>query len=296
MRIVTRPDFDGIVCAVLINDVEHITESILWVEPNDMQNKRVTIQPGDIIANLPYHDDCSLWFDHHYTNEIHKPFQGCFQIAPSAAGIVYHYYKDKLHFDFTELVAAADKIDAAQLSQDEVLHPENDPYILLSMTIVSHEKSDEPYWNKLVYLFKQGSIQEVMSDTEVIDRFQKTIHQNNQYTDILKQHTKLIGHVSVTDFRSFENVPRGNRFLSYSLFPESVVNVRIRYDEHNKEKVIVSVGHSIFNRHCHVNIGQLLTQFNGGGHSAAGACNFHKSFADTYIPALIDVLVKNNPI
>ena len=91
MRIVTRPDFDGVVCAVLLSDALKIKEAVKWVEPNAVQRGLVEIRKGDIIANLPYHDRCTLWFDHHYTNRIYRSFNGAFEIAPSAAGIIFKY-------------------------------------------------------------------------------------------------------------------------------------------------------------------------------------------------------------
>ena len=84
MRIVTRPDFDGVVCAALLYEAENVTKPVKWVEPNDMQKGLIDVQDGDIIANLPYHEGCSLWFDHHHTNRIETPFKGVFKIAPYA--------------------------------------------------------------------------------------------------------------------------------------------------------------------------------------------------------------------
>ena len=64
MRIVARPDFDGIVCAVLLYEALDINKPVLWVEPNAMQDGQVEIRKGDIIANLSYQKNCTLWFDH----------------------------------------------------------------------------------------------------------------------------------------------------------------------------------------------------------------------------------------
>ena len=103
----------------------------------------------------------------------------------------------------------------------------------------------------------------------------------------------MIKHVSITDFRHLENIPAGNRFLVYSLFPESVVNVRIRYEEKSKEKIAVSIGHSIFNRRCNVNAGLLLADFGGGGHRGAASTRFESDKADTYLPQILEALQKN---
>ncbi len=293
MRIVTRADFDSIVCAVLLYEALDISEPVKWVEPNEMQRGLAEVRSGDIIANLPYHKNCTMWFDHHYTNRIHTPFEGAFEIAPSAAGVIFKYYRDKFTRDYIELVRETDKIDSADLSADEVNHPENYPYILLSMTISSHRKDDEPYRNRLIALLRTYGILEAVEDAEVKKRCAEVIEQNKIYKEMILRHTRLEGHVAVTDFRSLEEAPTGNRFLVYSLFPESVVNVRIRYDIDDKEKVILGVGHSIFNRNCKVNAGLMLSQFEGGGHRGAGACKFHKSKAEEYISKIIDILLKN---
>jgi hypothetical protein len=187
-----------------------------------------------------------------------------------------------------------DKIDSAALSMDEVLHPENYPYVLLSMTLSFSNESDEPYWNHLVKLLGGYDIHQVMDDPLVKARCEKTIHLNQQYYNILKQYTRVIRHVSVTDFRSFETAPVGNRFLVYSIFPDTYVSVKIRKDYKNREKIVLSVGQNIFNSGCKVHVGLMLSDFNGGGHRGAGACTFHVDQADDYIPRILDILLKNN--
>ena len=293
MRIVTRPDFDGIVCAVLLHEAMNIMEPVKWVEPNAMQRGMVDIRKGDIIANLPHDDRCSFWFDHHYTNRIYRSFNGVFKIAPSAAGIIFNHYKDRFKRDFEELVIATDKIDAADLSEDEVLHPEKHDYVMLSMTVVNGGEPDEPYWNRLVDLLRRYDIQRVLDDPDVKERCRRVIEQNDQYAVYLKENTRLEKHVSITDFRNLEDVPVGNRFLVYSLFPDSVVNIRIRYEKKDKEMTAVNIGHSIFNRRCNVNAGLLLADFGGGGHRGAASTRFESSQADTYLPQIIDALQKN---
>lgn len=293
MRIVTRPDFDGIVCAVLLLEALDITEPTLWVEPSDVQKGRVDIQDKDIIANLPYDQRCELWFDHHFTNQIDKPFKGAFEIAPSAAVIIFNYYKDRFLRDYSELVQAADKIDSANLTLDEVLHPEKYPYVLLSLTVSNEAQANEPYWNMLVALFGEHDIQQILQHAEVKQHCRDVVSQNDRYVDVLKRHTVLHQHVALTDFRSFERSPFGNRFLVYSLFPESSVNMRIRYEDQNKDVVVVSVGHSIFNPGCNVNVGLMLTQFGGGGHRGAGSARVPQSKADAIISQIVDLLLEN---
>ena len=293
MRIVTRPDFDGIVCAVLLYEALDITEPTLWVEPNDVQKGRVDILSQDIIANLPYDERCALWFDHHFTNQIDKPFKGAFEIAPSAAGIIFEYYKDRFQRDYSELVQAADKIDSANLTLDEILHPEKDPYVLVSLTVSSEAQSSVPYWNTLVALFSEQDIQQVLENAEVKQHCRDVICQNDRYVDVLKQHTVINQHVAITDFRLLKSPPFGNRFLVYSLFPEASVNLRIRYEDENKDIVVINLGHSIFNPGCNVNVGLMLAQFGGGGHPGAGSARVPSSRADDILSKIIDRLLAN---
>ncbi len=295
MRIVTRPDFDGVVCAALLYEAETITEPTKWVEPNEVQKGRADIKEGDILANLPFDERCMLWFDHHHTNRIDKPFKGAFKIAPSAAGVIFEYYKDRFQRNYSKLIRETDKIDSADLTMDEVLYPERYDYVLLSMTVTNHEVHDEPYWNRLVELIRKYDIHKVLADPEVNKRCLAVIEQNKKYKEILKAHTRLQEHISITDFRSLDKTPSGNRFLVYSLYSEAIVSVKIRYENDDKKTVAVSVGHSIFNRNCNVNVGLMLSQFEGGGHRGAGACRFHVSKADDYIPKIIDILLKNEP-
>jgi hypothetical protein len=293
MRIVTRPDFDGVVCAVLIGDALSIESPVRWVEPNDFAKGTVDIRPGDVVANLPYHAACDIWFDHHSTNRTVIPFKGLFRPAPSAARNVFDYFQGRFTRDYDDLVYWADRIDSADFTQTEVLHPERTPHILLSMTVSGEKGNDETYWNHLVALLRASAIDRVMADPEVAARCRRVEQENGEYAGWLLQYTRVVGEVAITDFRALERPPSGNRFLSYSLFPETVVSVRIRYEDASRETVVVNIGHSIFNPHCRVHAGRLLTAFGGGGHRGAASARFPADQAASYIPQIIDALVRN---
>ncbi len=297
-RIVTRPDFDGIVCAVFLLDFIPETEKrkIRWVEPGWIQNRQVSIEKGDILANLPFHENSAMWFDHHVTNRIEVPFEGAFAIAPSAARVIFDHFQDQATDRHRDLVVQADKIDSADLTEAEVLRPEDYPFVLLSMTVSGRRETDEPYWDRLVDLLRKKDIGQVMADSDVAERCRKVVEQNTAYRDQLLAHTRLHGHVAVSDFRSCETAPEGNRFLAYSLFPEAVVSVKIRHDQKDRSHVILSVGHSIFNRNCKVNAGALLSRYHGGGHFGAAACRFPVSLSERYISEIIATLEKNEPL
>lgn len=295
MRIVTRPDFDGIVCAVLILEAEAESPSVKWVSPGDMQKGSIDIFNGDIIANLPYHPNCSLWFDHHFSNRLRHKTKGLFDIAPSAAGLVFKYYQNRLKKDFTDLVTETDKIDSANLSLNQILTPEKYPYVLLSMTIQEQDPGEESYWNRVIDLLRHKKIDTIMADKDVRQRAKAVIHENLSYKALLEKHTHLIEKVAISDFRDLDSFPYGNRFLVYSMFPECVVSIKTGFEDPRKETVVVKVGHSILNKNCRVNVGQMLSYFGGGGHKGAGACRFPVEKSNEYLPRIIDILKKNEP-
>ena len=158
MRIVTRPDFDGIVCATLLLEAEYIDQPTLWIEPSDIQKDLADIKTNDIVSNLPYHPNASMWFDHHFSNKNVTDYIGLFRIAPSAAGLIYAFYQHLDLSNYLELIRETDRIDSANLTKDEVNYPEKYPYVLLSMTVTGRDKTDEPYWNFLAdYLRKHSN-------------------------------------------------------------------------------------------------------------------------------------------
>ncbi|MDJ0781559.1 MAG: exopolyphosphatase [Desulfosarcinaceae bacterium] len=290
MRIITRPDFDGVVCAVLLRDALDATAPVVWTQPNDIQQGMVAIRSEDILANLPFDERCGLWFDHHVSNQTDRKFDGAFAIAPSAAGVVHQYYLGRFSRNYDELVAATDKIDSADLNLEEIKSPERYPYILLSMTLAGRTTEDLIYADRLVDLLQQQRLEAVMADQEVGQRSRAVISQNRAYADYLKDHTRMEAEVSITDFRGIDEPPDGNRFLVYALFPDAVVNVKLY---HTEEQLVVKVGHSILNRNCRVNVGKLLARFNGGGHRGAGACRFPIDQTDRHLPQIMAALLAN---
>ncbi|MCP4748842.1 MAG: exopolyphosphatase [Desulfobacteraceae bacterium] len=292
MRIITRPDFDGVVCAALLQEVQGENIPVVWVQPSEIQGNQFKSLSGDIIANLPFSLPCALWFDHHISNTTDQPYQGLFRIAPSAAGLVNEYYHAKLGDRFQELVLQADKIDSAQLTLNEILNPQEYPYILLSMTVFNRKPSDLDYCNHLVTLLRTESIDKIVKNNEVARRTKQVLEANRDYEKYLKQYTYMKANVCITDFRGMDPIPDGNRFLVYSLFPEAVVNIKI-YNEN--DFLIIKLGHSIINRKCNVNVGKLLAKYGGGGHKGAGACLVKLKNAGRSISEIIDVLIKNKP-
>ena len=279
MRLVTRGDMDGLTSAVIITLKEPIDE-ILLIHPQDITDKKVPIRRDDILANVPYHPNAGMWFDHHLlTDSNEKPpanFKGRYRIAPSAARLVYEYYLEKSPNDpqllrFSKLVDETDRIDAALLTREDVEHPRD--YILLGYTIDSRTGlgNFEGYFTKLVGWMKTTSIEQVLEQPEVKERIERIRREQEDFRRLLQRNSFRLNNVVVTDLREVERLPAGNRFLIYTLFPDTNVSLRVHWGPaHNS--VIAAVGHSIFNRTCKTSVGDLMSRYGGGGHQGAGTC------------------------
>ena len=133
-RLVTRSDFDGLVCAVLFKELDVIND-IKFVHPKDVQDGTVLLSENDITANLPFDRRVQRAFDHHASesirlkelpsNYINRP------TAPSAARVVYDYYGGASAFPNVsdDLMAAVDKGDSAQFSMEDIINPAGWPLL-----------------------------------------------------------------------------------------------------------------------------------------------------------------------
>ncbi len=297
MRLVTRGDLDGLTSAVIITECERIDE-IRLVHPQDITDKKVSIGHEDILANLPYHPACGKWFDHHLlTDSNERPpakFEGRYGLAPSAARLVYEYYYEKNAGirRFLSLLAETDRLDAAQLTRDDVLDPKD--YILLGFTLDPRTGlgAFQPYFVALVDWLKKMSIQEVLQRPEVKERVGRIRDQDQRFRELTTAHSRLDGNVLFTDFRNVRPIPVGNRFLVYTLFPEANISLRV-HPGPDPEHIGATVGHSIFNRTSRTNVGELMSLYGGGGHRAAGTCLLAVAKAEQQIAEMIETMKRD---
>jgi hypothetical protein len=315
MRLVTRADFDGLVCGALLTKFEAI-DAYLFVEPKFMQDGLVEIRAGDIIANLPYHPNCTLWFDHHVTNttpDFAKPImlgKGGFRLAPSAARVVYEYYKElaisqqairssekSAQLPKEQIVAfldserinyllhETDRVDAGKLEPQDVLDPQG--YVLISMTTDGRNAGDELYWLRIIELLRDASLEKVLRDPEVSRRCQQIRDEQEQLRKLLLARTIMKGNVIYVDLRGIEEIPDGNRFLIFTLFPQGNIQVKVADDKQRENTTSISVGYNIFNTTSNVNVGELLSHYGGGGHKVVGSCRVPNDQAELAIREIV---------
>lgn len=315
MRLVTRADFDGLVCGALITKFENI-DDYLYVEPKFMQDGLVEIRSGDIITNLPYHHNCTLWFDHHITNttpNFETPIilgRGGFRLAPSAARVVYEYYtelgtrqqatgnnttpEEVALFLGTprmqHLMHEVDRVDAGKLEQEDVLNPQG--YVLISMTTDGRNAGDEPYWLKVINLLRDATLEEVLSDPDVRGRCERIQEEQEQLRKLLLQRASYKGNVIYCDLRGIKEIPDGNRFLVFTLFPKGNIQVKVADDSQRPNTTSISVGYNIFNPTSNVNVGELLKNYGGGGHKVVGSSRVPNDKAEQAIKEILEAVTE----
>jgi hypothetical protein len=293
MRLVTRGDLDGLTCAVIITSNEDI-EKIVLIHPQDITDGRADIGPSDILANVPYHPGCAKWFDHHLQTENNprppQKFEGAYGLAPSAARLAYEYYGGEARMpQFAELVRETDRLDSARLTREDIESPRG--HILLGYTIDGRSGFGdfEEYFHLLVDLLKSRPVGEVLRHPQVRKRCEQLRSEDKKFGAALRAHSRMEGNVVITDFRKMKQIPRGNRFLVYTLYPEANASVRVHWGP-ERRFVVAAVAHSILNRTCETNIGQLMSLYGGGGHRGAGTTPLPPDKADSAIAEIVAAL------
>jgi len=297
-RLVTRSDFDGLVCAVLLKHLDLI-DDIKFVHPKDMQDGLIEITDRDITTNLPFVPGAYLVFDHHaseilrtgagYSNHIIDPE------APSAARVVYKHYGGAGAFpaEWDDMMAAVDKGDSAAFSRDEILHPRG--WVLLNFLMDSRTGlgrfrnfriSNYQLMMDLIDSCRMLTVDRILEQRDVVERVDLYRQHELAFQNQLRDCSRVEGNLVILDLRDQEIIYPGNRFMIYALYPDCDISMHILWGMQNRNTVF-AVGKSIIKRTSRVNIGELMLEYGGGGHEAAGTCQVDNQQAQTALEELI---------
>jgi len=302
-RLVTRSDFDGLACAMMLKDL-NLIEEIKFVHPKDVQDGKVELFPTDITTNLPYDPRVGLAFDHHESEVDRlkaKETGGKLIIDPnarSAARVVYDYYGGASAFPRVseELMTAVDKGDSADFTVDEILHPTG--WVLLHYLMDPRTGlgrfrqfriSNYDLMMQLIDFCMEHSIDEILELPDVKERVDLYFEQSEMFVEQLKRIAKIHDKVVVLDLRDEEIIHAGNRFMIYALYPETQISVHVAWG-FRKQNTAVMIGKSIVNKASQVDIGELCLAYGGGGHHNAGTCQLDNDVVDEKLPLIIEAL------
>lgn len=299
-RLITRSDFDGLICAVLFRELDMI-EEIKFVHPKDMQDGLVAISNRDITANLPYVEGVHLCFDHHLSEALRSGPQQNYVIdpaAPSAARVVYEYYGGAERFIGIpeEMMRAVDKGDSADFTMDEVLYPERWNllnFIMDARTGLGRFKnfriSNYQLMMDLIEYCREYSIEEILALDDIKERVRLYFEHEAQFKEQLRKCSSIEGNVLVVDTRGQDPIYAGNRFIKYALFPSTNISIQVIWG-FKRQNTVFTIGKSIFDRSSRANVGELMLEYHGGGHQAAGTCQVPNEDAERVLLELIERL------
>jgi nanoRNase/pAp phosphatase (c-di-AMP/oligoRNAs hydrolase) len=282
-RLVTRSDFDGLVCAVLLKQL-NLIDDIKFVHPKDMQDGVIEITSRDIVTNLPYVADAHLVFDHHLSETIRTQGEKANHIidpeAPSAARVVWEHYGGEETFpsDWLDMMEAVDKGDSAQFNRDEVL--DSDGWNLLNFLMDARTGlgrfrtfriSNYNLMMDLIEYCKNHSIKEILELPDVKERIDLYREHEVLFKDQIQRCAPVHDNLVVLDLTDEETIYAGNRFIIYALFPQCNISIHKMWG-FQKQNTVFATGKSIFDRSSKTNVGELMLKYGGGGHKAAGTC------------------------
>lgn len=295
---ITRSDFDGLVCAVLLRELDLIGE-IKFVHPKDMQDGTIDVTANDITTNVPYVAGAHLVFDHHESETVRNAIRASNHIinahAPSAARVVYDYYGGKTRFPRIrdELMEAVDKADSAQFSRDEILHPRD--WVLLNYLMDARtglgrfrefRVSNYQLMMDLIAYCADHTITEILALPDVKERVELYFDHEVKANEQIRRCTKQYGNLVVLDLRKEEPIHACNRFMLYALYPDANISIHVLWGL-KKQNTVFATGKSILDRSSKTNVGELMLEYGGGGHQAAGTCQVDSADAERVLSELI---------
>lgn len=301
MRLITRSDFDGLACGALLKEAG-IIDCWKFAHPKDIQDGLVEVTENDCLANVPFVEGCGLWFDHHSSEherlELEGKYKGESRITPSCARIIYEYYGGKERFpQFYDLMEAVDKVDSGNLTVDEVLNPTG--WILLGFLMDPRTGlgrwrqftiSNYQLMENLIDACRTMTTEEILALPDVKERIDVYFEQTEKFKEMVQTHTKVEGHVIISDLRGVDPIYSGNRFMIYSLYPNQNISAWIVSGK-GGEGCSAAVGYSILNKTATMDVGSLMLKYGGGGHKKVGTCQFNNENMDTDLPKMLEELI-----
>ncbi|AGL18428.1 exopolyphosphatase-like protein [Actinoplanes sp. N902-109] len=307
-RLVTRSDFDGLVCAVLLRVLDMI-DDITFVHPKDVQDGVVEITDRDILTNLPYDGRAFQVFDHHHSETLRNEGDRSNHIidpdAPSAARVIYDHFGGPRRFTEVpdDLMRAVDQADSADYTLDDILNPQG--WTLLNFLMDSRtglgrfrEFRISNYQLMMLLIdacLQMASVDEILQLKDVAERADMYRDCSAMFVEQLHRVSRVEDDVVVVDLREEETIMAGNRFMIYALYPQARVSVHVIWGR-AKLNTVFACGKSILDRTSPVDIGAVMLRYGGGGHLAAGTCQVPHEDSDRVEREIVDALKTPRPI
>lgn len=248
-------------------------EGLLLGEQNAVLDYRYTQDPA-----------LSWYFDHHLTA---FPAAGDLEsyAARSAGGQMFHdagassctqllAEVARARFGFVapeleELVAWADRVDAARFDSPEAATDGTNPVMRL-VAVVEHG-GDAAFFSRMAPLLLARPLAEVAGSAEITERYAPLGARQDRVVERIRRVAERLGRVVLVDLT--QAVTEGiGKFMTYALFPDTVYSVVVGL---RRTDVNISVGYNPWSGAARdADVSAICARHGGGGHAVVGAVSF----------------------
>ncbi|BCU05829.1 hypothetical protein [Allochromatium tepidum] len=138
----------------------------------------------------------------------------------------------------------------------------------------------------LIDYCKNHDIDQILALPDVRERVDLYFEQEEKCKEQIRRCATVHGNLVVLDLRGEETIWAGNRFIIYALFPQCNISIHVLWGV-KQQNTVFATGKSIFDRSSKTNVGELMLEYGGGGHQAAGTCQVDNDRAEQVLGELI---------
>ncbi|MFL2982488.1 MAG: hypothetical protein ACJZ4V_06170 [Candidatus Poseidoniaceae archaeon] len=226
VRVVADSDLDGLMAAAVLKASKPELE-VHFTHPALLRNGNLDhlIDRATAICDLPFHEDCGLYLDHHLTNRPNSSQEAEFEAAggvchwrdtPSAARAAYDLMKDELDLShLEEIMPIVDALDSGGISLEDFM--EDGPIIRLSRSL---SISDPDHMQVVLNQFASGvPLNEILESHE--SRLDELTNERKIQEDFVRERTQIVDRLAICDLS--ETGVRSNGYLVTALAgPEAI--------------------------------------------------------------------------
>ena len=203
-KIVADSDFDGLCGAAILKkfnpDAEVIFSHAAIIRSGSFDG---LIDSKTAIVDLPFHENCGWYLDHHQTNKPSKEELSTFisrggvidwQPTPSAARLVYEIIKPYCDLsNFLDLMPFVDALDSGGITLQQF--QEDDELMRFSRTL---SKTESAYMQMIVEMMVSGSrIEHVLTKPEVAEKLEYQRIHRLELSQVVEKNTHVINRLAI---------------------------------------------------------------------------------------------------
>ena len=284
-RVVADSDLDGLMAAAVLKAAKPSIE-VHFAHPALIRAGSIDylIDRNTAICDLPFHENCGLYLDHHQTNRPTKQQQILFEQSggichwrdtPSAARAAFDLMKDELDLShLEEIMPLVDDLDSGGISLSEFM--EDGPVIRLSRSLSLKDKN---HMQVVLNQFAEGeSLESIISSHQ--ERLSKLATEREAQTELVRKNTTIVDKLAICDLS--ETGSRSNGYLVTALAGSDAIACCVIHgfidgtiDNPNRQALGASFyANSFLDEENPYDLSKLATLLDatGGGHANACGC------------------------